>query len=158
MATLKIGSDIILSEDTVQLDSSGNMVVAGNFTATGEITTLGNIRNSTFGGENEIESDNLDISLNAVIGGNIRVGGDGTCSGLLRVSNHVSTPEVKGLKQTVFVSDSGGAPATGSTTMYVKNGHFIIAFEKLGTTKFRSFELDSSDNPVIWNFDTTEPS
>lgn len=158
MATLKIGSNIVLSEDTFQLDGSGNMVVAGNMTATGEITTLGNIRNSTFAGESEVETDNLDVGLNAVIGGTIRVGGDGTCFGLLRVSNHVSTPEVKGLKQTVFVSDTGGAPATGMTTMYVKNGHFIIAFNKSGITHFRWFNLEDSDNPVIWYYDTTEPS
>lgn len=157
MATLKIGSDIVLSEDTLQLDGSGNMAVAGNLTATGEITTLGNIRNSTFAGENEIESDNLDIGLNAVIGANINIGGDGTCGGLLRVSNHVSTPEIKGLKQTVFISDTGGTPATGMTTMYVKNGYFIIAFNKSGTTHYRYFGLESGDNPVNWIYDTVEP-
>lgn len=158
MATLIIGSDIVLSEDTFQLDGSGNMVVAGNLTATGEIATLGNIRNSTFAGENEIESDNLDIGLNAVIGANINIGGDGTCGGLFRVSNHISTPEIKGLKQTVFVSDSGGTPAVGMITMYVKNGYFIIAFNKSGTTHFRHFPLESSDDPVVWTYSTTEPS
>jgi len=158
MATLKIGSDIVLSEDTFQLDGSGNMVVAGNFTATGEIATLGNIRNSTFAGENEIESDNLDIGLNAVIGANINIGGDGTCGGLLRVSNYVSTPEIKGLKQVVLNSDSGGAPAVGMTTQYVKNGHYIIAFNKAGLVHYRWFNLEDSDNPVVWHYDTTEPS
>lgn len=158
MATLKIGSDIVLSEDTFQLDGSGNMVVNGNLTATGEIATLGNIRNSTFAGESEVETDNLDVGLNAVIGGNVSIGGDTTNGGLLRVSNHISTPEIKGLKQVVLTSDAGGSPASGKTTTYVKNGNYIIAYEKSGTTWYRWFELEATDNPVIWNYDTTEPS
>ncbi len=84
--------------------------------------------------------------------------GDTTTAGLLRVSNYVSTPEIKGLKQVVLTSDSGGAPAVGMTTQYVKNGYFIIAFSKSGTVHYRSFPLESSDNPVVWSYDTTEPS
>jgi len=81
--------------------------------------------------------------------------GDTTCDSNLRaVGRMVAEKQLD-----IDVDGAGASPTLGYVTTYVKAGNYIIAYNNgLGTTHYRWFELSATDDPVLWNYATSEPT
>lgn len=86
---------------------------------------------------------------------NISSAGDTTTGGRFVIAKSLKVDkEIK-----LQAGSASVTPVLGEVAIYVKNTNLIIAFnDGFGSTKYKWIDVSATDNPAIWNYDTTEPS